>query len=428
MENENYLNAINLITSREKFHICLGLDRISKMLELLGNPQDRLNIIHVAGTNGKGSVCAILSSILTAAGFKTGLYTSPHITEYTERIKINNRDISKTDFAYLITDISAIASEHDIYLTEFEILTTAAYKYFADKETDICIIETGLGGRLDATSAINTNLLSVITSISLDHTDRLGDTIEKIAYEKAGIIKTNAPVLISAENKGFHTIEQIAKEKNSPVLTPQNSVELCFENGKNYAVVHNKKYAFNLLGLWQKENLELALGAIDYLKNAKYGHCFDIPDSAVQKGLETVSWICRMQYIPKYNILIDGTHNPDGARVLRQSLDYYFPEKKRVWVYGSLTTKDYKTVMQTLFNRQDEVYFYDFDYPNAVSFKELQNNTDSICSPIGLRELEYLSQENKQALIIISGSFYMIGQILKKSNFLQNIAESVNIY
>lgn len=234
--------------------------------------------------------------------------------------------------------------------------------------------------------------------------------------------------MISAENKGFHTIEQIAKEKNSPVLTPQNSVELCFENGKNYAVVHNKKYAFNLLGLWQKENLELALGAIDYLKNAKYGHCFDIPDSAVQKGLETVNWICRMQYIPKYNILIDGTHNPDGARVLRQSLDYYFPYKKRVWVYGSLTTKDYKTVMQTLFNRQDEVYFYDFDYPNAVSFKELQNNTDAICSPIGLRELEYLSQENKQALIIISGSFYMIGQILKKSNFLQNIAESVNIY
>ena len=146
MENENYTNAINLLTSREKFHICLGLERVSKVLERLGNPQDSLNIIHVAGTNGKGSACAILSSILTAAGFKTGLYTSPHIIEYTERIKINNRDILQNDFSDLIFEISTLAKENNIYLTEFELLTVCAYKYFSDKETDICIIETGLGG------------------------------------------------------------------------------------------------------------------------------------------------------------------------------------------------------------------------------------------------------------------------------------------
>lgn len=423
MENANYEKAINLITSQEKFHICLGLERILKVLEFLGNPQEKLNIIHVAGTNGKGSTCAILSKILTCAGYKTGLYTSPHILEYTERIKINQKNISKTDFADLITEISILAKINGIYLTEFELLTAAAYKYFADKETDICVIETGLGGRLDATSAISKNLLSIITSISLDHVDRLGDTIEKIAYEKAGIIKSGYPVLISSQNKGFKTVKNIANEKNSVVLTPQKSVELFYENKKNYAVYDNKKYEFNLLGLWQKENLELVFEAINYLNQNGY----EISPAAIIKALKEVNWVCRMQYIPRFNLLIDGTHNPDGARVLRQSLDYYFPETKRVWIYGSLQTKDYKKVMSTLFRQEDEVYFYNFEYPNSVPFKILKESVPSGL-PINMRELEYLIAENKQSLIIISGSFYMIGQILNSSSILQNIAELVNIY
>ncbi len=423
MENENYQKAINLITSQEKFHICLGLDRILKVLELLGNPQEKLNIIHVAGTNGKGSTCAILSKILTCAGYKTGLYTSPHILEYVERIKINQRNISKTDFADLITEISILAKINGIYLTEFELLTAAAYKYFADKETDICIIETGLGGRLDATSAISKNLLSIITSVSLDHVDRLGNTVEQIAYEKAGIIKEGYPLLISQDNKGFDTVQKIAREKGSIVLTPQNKVELSFENQKNYAIYNGEKYEFNLLGLWQKENLELVFEAVNYLNTNGY----EIYRDALKKALKEISWACRMQYIPKFNLLIDGTHNPDGARVLRQSLDYYFPDKKRVWIYGSLTTKDYKKVMSTLFRPEDEVYFYNFDYPNSVPFEKLKE-IFSEGLPLNMRELEYLITENKRSLIVISGSFYMIGQILNSSNLFQNIAELVNIY
>lgn len=423
MENENYQKAINLITSQEKFHICLGLDRILKVLELLGNPQEKLNIIHVAGTNGKGSTCAILSKILTCAGYKTGLYTSPHILEYVERIKINQRNISKTDFADLITEISILAKINGIYLTEFELLTAAAYKYFADKETDICIIETGLGGRLDATSAISKNLLSIITSVSLDHVDRLGNTVEQIAYEKAGIIKEGYPLLISQDNKGFDTVQKIAREKGSIVLTPQNKVELSFENQKNYAIYNGEKYEFNLLGLWQKENLELVFEAVNYLNTNGY----EIYRDALKKALKEISWACRMQYIPKFNLLIDGTHNPDGARVLRQSLDYYFPDKKRVWIYGSLTTKDYKKVMSTLFRPEDEVYFYNFDYPNSVPFEKLKE-IFSEGLQLNMRELEYLITENKRSLIVISGSFYMIGQILNSSNLFQNIAELVNIY
>lgn len=426
MENENYTKAINLLTSQEKFHICLGLERVSQVLELLGNPQERLNIIHVAGTNGKGSTCAILSAVLTAAGFKTGLYTSPHILEYTERIKINGRDILQSDFADLIFEVSKLAKENNIYLTEFEILTVCAYKYFADRDTDICIIETGLGGRLDATSVISKNILSVITSISLDHVDRLGDTIEKIAFEKAGIIKDCCPVLLSAGNRGYNTISNVAKEKNSTVISAGYRVELSFEKNRNYALYNGKKYEFNLLGLWQGENLELVFETVNYLRLQG----FDIPEKAVEQGLKTVNWMCRMQYIPKYNVLIDGTHNPDGARVLRESIDYYFPDKKRIWIYGSLITKDYPKVMQTLFRKDDEVYFYNFDYPNAVCFDELCKNVNLNIMPskINLKELEYLSIENNRSLLVLSGSFYMLGQILKKSSFFQNIAKVVNIY
>ena len=422
METE-YQKAVNLITSREKFHICLGLERISKALELLGNLQDNLKIIHVAGTNGKGSVCAILSKILTSAGYKTGLYTSPHILEYTERIKINQRNILKSDFADLIDKVSKVAKTNDIYLTEFELLTAVAFKYFADKEVDICILETGLGGRLDATSAIKSNLLSIITSISLDHTDRLGDTIEKIAFEKAGIIKPNEPVLVSKDNKGYATIEKVAMEKNSELISPASKVELSFEDGKNYAIFDDKKFEFGLLGLWQSENLELVIEAVKYLNKIGY----EISENALKLGLKDVFWMCRMQYIPKYNLLIDGTHNPDGARVLKDSIDYYFPDKKRVWIYGALTTKDYKSVMNTLFDlNKDEIFFYDFEYKNSAKFDEL-NDIVKVAKPIKQKALEYLVCENKEKLIIISGSFYMIGDIFNSSSFFQNIAELVNI-
>jgi dihydrofolate synthase/folylpolyglutamate synthase len=269
-----------------------------------------------------------------------------------------------------------------------------------------------LGGRLDATNAIKSNIASIITSISLDHTDRLGNTIEQIATEKAGIIKNGSATIIAKDNQGYSVIEKIAKSQNSKISTPQNPIILNYENKKNYAIYNEKKYEFNLLGLWQQKNLELVFSCIEYLKSID----FSIEEQAITKALKTVSWPCRMQYIPKYNLLIDGTHNPDGAKVLKESLDYYFPNQKRIWVYGSLNTKDYKSVMQTLFQPNDEVYFYNFQYPNSVSFEDL-HNTINKGRLINQRELEYFITENKNSLIIISGSFYMIGNILKSENF-----------
>ena len=185
---DKYSKIEKLLLKQGKFYISLELDRIKAVLALLGNPQNKLKIIHIAGTNGKGSVCAMLNQILISAGFKVGLYTSPHLIKYNERIKINNNNISDDDFYELVLKITEIAEKNDIYLTEFEILTAVMYKYFADNNVDYAVIEVGLGGRFDATNIIEIPILSIITSISFDHTERLGDTIEKFRTTSGTII------------------------------------------------------------------------------------------------------------------------------------------------------------------------------------------------------------------------------------------------
>lgn len=406
--SENYQKAIDILTSQGKFHICLGLDRVSKVLDLLGNPQNNLKIIHVAGTNGKGSVCSILANILHKSGYKTGLYTSPHLLDYTERIKIDNKDIQKEIFAKYISEICEIADLNNIHLTEFEILTVAAYKYFFDEKVDIAVIETGLGGRFDATNAISTDILSIITSLSIDHIDRLGDTIEKIAFEKAGIIKQGSDVVICDENPGYSVVSEVAKSQSAKINTPKNKIKLLFENGVNYALINCKKYEFSLLGLWQKDNLELVIEAVELLKNKGY----IISDDSVKKGLKTVFWPARMQFLKEKNILIDGAHNIDGAKHLLKSLEYYFPDKKRVWIYGSLNTKEYPKIASLLFKSGDEVLFYEFSNKNSVRFEDIKKYIKNEIKVKNISKAEnILNYYNKDCLTIISGSFYMIGEI-----------------
>ena len=190
----NYEDAVKLLTSQGKFYIELGLERISRILDILGNPQDKLKCIHIAGTNGKGSVCAIIESVLKETGMKVGLYTSPHIFDYTERIKISGNEISKNDFANYVEKICSIADKNNIYLTEFEILTAVMFEYFADNSVDVVVLETGLGGRFDATNVIKSNLCSIITHIDFDHTERLGKT--KSLSKKQELLKKIVPLLL----------------------------------------------------------------------------------------------------------------------------------------------------------------------------------------------------------------------------------------
>ena len=376
----NYTEAIEKLTSRGMFYIELGLERIQKALEILGNPQDDLKCIHVAGTNGKGSVCTMLESVLREAGYKTGLYTSPHIYDYTERIKINGIDISKEDFAALFEEVSEI----NIHLTEFEVLTIIMFLYFQRNNVDIVILETGLGGRFDATNVIKKNLCAIITQIDLDHTERLGNTKEKIAFEKAGIIKPNCPVITSM---GYESIRDRADELNAMLVFVSPFVPPDFIE------------ALSLKGLHQAENLALVLTTINYLfKN--------IDEETIKRGLSKVKNPCRFEYFKEKNLIVDASHNPNGIQALRNNLDYYFPNENRRFVFGCLKNKDYEKMMKILFQEGDEVYLNGFDYPNACSFETLKENC-----PVPAEKYTDEVKLTPEKLNIICGSFYMIGKL-----------------
>lgn len=383
----SYENAIKILTSQKVFLIKLGLERMYKILELLGSPQDNLKCIHVAGTNGKGSVCAIISSILTNEGYKTGLYTSPHIYDYTERIKINNKDIDKKAFAEYFFKITNLASENNINLTEFEILTAIMFKYFDDNNVDVVVLETGLGGRYDATNVIKSNLCSIITHIDLDHTERLGNTKSEIAFEKAGIIKPNCPVFTS---EGYEAIKDRADACGSlfSLVTP-------LENIENLA----------LKGTCQRENLSLALAAVRFLFPK-------INEENIQNTLKTIYHPCRFQICNK-NLIVDASHNPNGAMALRESLDLYYPNEKRVFIFGCLRNKDYKKMMDILFTPEDEVYFYHFSHKDSCTISELKKH-----SPIPSKEFKSLDELPDNVLKIVCGSFYMINEIVPRSLLL----------
>ena len=384
----NLEDAVALLTSKDKFYINLGLERISQILELLGNPQDKLDCIHIAGTNGKGSVCAIIATILQEAGMKVGLYTSPHIFDYTERIKINYNDISQSDFVNYIEQISNIADNNKIHLTEFEILTAVMFKYFADNNVDVVVLETGLGGRFDATNVIKKNLCSIITHIDLDHTERLGNTKSKIAFEKSGIIKPNCPVFTC---EGYEEIKDRADECNSlfVLVTP------C-ENTEN----------LSLKGTCQVENLSLALAAVRYLFPK-------ISENSIQNALKDVKHPCRFQ-ICREDLIVDASHNPNGAMALKESLDLYYPDKKRCFVFGCLNNKDYKQMMKIIFSKNDELYFYHFNHKNSCSIEELQ--ATCIYPSKTFTRLDNLPNDR---LKIICGSFYMLNEIIPRSLILQ---------
>jgi len=376
----NYTETIEKLTSSGMFYVDLSLDRIKSALEKLGNPQDSLKCIHVAGTNGKGSTCAMLDSILREAGYKTGLYTSPHIFDYTERIKIDGQDISQDVFAKYFKKINDL----NIHLTEFEILTAIMFLYFYENNVDIAILETGMGGRFDATNVIKENLCAIITQIDLDHTDRLGKTKDEIAFEKAGIIKPKCPVITSM---GYEEIRDRADELDSMLLFTSPFVQQDFVE------------SLALKGLHQIENLALVITAINYLFK-------DIDENTIKNGLKKVKNPCRFEFIPEKNMIIDASHNPNGIKALRENLDYYYPNQPRRFVFGCLKNKDYESMMNILFKEDDEVYLNEFDYPKACSFEDLK-----LVCPI--KALKYTGQDlTPDKLNIICGSFYMISDLI----------------
>ena len=349
-------NAIDRIGEFLKFGSVLGLERMNVLLEKLGNPQNELKVIHVAGTNGKGSICRYIYEVLEAGGYKTGLYTSPFIEVFNERIEFDHNYISDNDLE-TCTDIviekagEMVAEGHDSP-TEFEITTAVAFVYFKMKQADYVVLEVGLGGSGDSTNVISKPIATVIASISLDHTDRLGNTIAKIAAEKAGIIKECCPIITSATNpEALEVIREKATEKHAPIYYSKdgkyNVLDESLHGCKFEAVPKISEDCGDLasyelqIGMLGRHQIENAMAALTTILVARNNGDIEVSDEAIKEGFKNAKHIGRFE-IMKENpyVIIDGAHNADGSRALRQAVERFFPNKKIQMVVGMLADKD----------------------------------------------------------------------------------------
>lgn len=414
----SYQQAIRELASQRKFHIKLGLERVSELLAILGNPHQEVEYIHVAGTNGKGSTCCMLASVLKEAGYTVGLYTSPHLIDYTERMKVNGIDISKGEFAEVFSYVLEKAEQADIPVTEFEILTVMAFEWFKRQNVDFAVLETGLGGRLDATNVVKP-VLSVITSIDIDHADRLGDTIEQIAFEKAGIVKNSVPVVVSSHTRGLNAVCERAEQINAQVcIVDEMRVASDYNGIKPVYAIGDAYYKCGLGGVWQRQNVALVLESVAVLRSSG---CV-VSETALKAGIANASWPARFQYFEDIDILLDGAHNPAGARLLKQSLDRCFPDRPRIWVYSSIGTKDYCSVMRELFSPDDIVVFTKSGMGSAVEPSILKEECEklhmlqTIYTAEGISNALSLRREYSKRLCIIAGSLYTAGEFLTSYN------------
>ncbi|MTF38556.1 bifunctional folylpolyglutamate synthase/dihydrofolate synthase [Cyanobacterium aponinum] len=408
----------DLLQPFQRFGINLGLKRIKNLLALLDNPQEKVPIIHVAGTNGKGSVCAYLSSILTASGYKTGRYTSPHLVNWTERICLNEKPIEEDILIAILEKIRSVINPNDPECpTQFEVITAAAWLFFANSEVDVAVMEVGLGGRLDATNVCDRTLVSIITSISREHWQRLGDTLSKIATEKAGVIKEKCPVVVgSLPEEAVGVVKNRAEELNAPTIWVESAQKL-FPNQAEYEGVN---YPLALGGDIQLQNSAIAIATIKILQEKGW----QIPTSAIEEGMKNTRWRGRIEWVKwqKRDLLIDGAHNVASAEVLRQYVDTL--HKPTTWVMGMLNTKDHEGIFKQLLRPEDQLHLVPVpDHSTAEpeelailaktiqpQLKQVQTYGDLFTALDSVTN----NQETATTSIVLCGSLYLLGYFLSK--------------
>lgn len=366
-----YDEAIKYIHGVSNFFCKPGLDRIRELCSALGNPQDSLKFIHITGTNGKGSTCAMLDSILRAAGYKVGLYTSPFIKEFNERMRVNGENISNERLAILTKRVKALAEKMSDSPTEFELITAIAFEFFKEEKCQVVILEVGMGGRLDATNIIPTPLLSIITGIAIDHTAFLGDTIEKIASEKAGIIKEDSVALWGGENSDAEAIIKAECDIKQTILckTDYSKLKIASQDlsGTVFSYRGRQNLRIPLLGSYQPKNAAIVLDAIDNLS----GIGLRVGEEAIREGLLSAKWPARFEIIDRDPLVIfDGAHNPQGIAVAVSSIKQYFGNQKVVIVSGVLRDKDYSTIAESLSQVASYVFTITPDNPRALPAEE----------------------------------------------------------
>ncbi|MDE6035681.1 MAG: bifunctional folylpolyglutamate synthase/dihydrofolate synthase [Ruminococcus sp.] len=411
-----YNEYIKYLKKSRRRGIKLGLERISGLLEKLGNPQEKTKIIHVAGTNGKGSFCAMMSAILTEAGYRTGNFSSPALTGVTDYFRIDCQEISEEDFTGIMDIVYPVCESMTDKPTEFEILTAVAFLLFEHKNCDIAIVECGMGGDTDSTNIITAPVLSVITNVRKDHTAVLGNTIEEIASHKAGIIKPDCPVFFGGYDIP-DIIPKTAHEKNAELFTNDNSeikscypAPICSLSGTSF-MYKGFQINLSLIGVHQFENAVNVLNCIEILK--KNG--LEIPYSAIKSGFAGVKWHGRFEILRQNPpVIFDGSHNPDGVEYLSQTLQYVFGKQKVVFLIGVMADKDYTCYADILREHIDTVFTVTPDNPRSLDCRYLasafaKNGVPPLAFPefkTGIKIAYTYAKKNNLPLIAM-GTLYM---------------------
>ena len=394
-----------------------GLERVSELLNLLGNPQRGLRFIHVTGTNGKGSFCAMTDAILRAAGYRSGLFTSPYIVRFNERMRVGGKPIGDAELAEILSEIKPVVETMEDRPTEFELITAAALLWFSRVGADPVVLEVGMGGRLDATNIITDPLLSVITGVSLDHTAILGDTVEKIAAEKAGIIKPGVPVLWCGDNPAAGAvIERVAKERGSELYRPGAKISnpafsldgTVFDSGRM------KGLRLSLLGEYQLKNVKNVISAARILSERG----LKTTGRALRRGLQNVAWPARFELLSRDPVVIyDGGHNPEGVCAALESVKRYFGGRA-VFINGMLADKDYKSCTRMIGSQAERVFCVTPPGPRALAAASLADcylESGVRAEPCGsYREAVAKAAEyarGNRLPVIILGSLYMYAEM-----------------
>lgn len=425
----DYSLTRNLRYSAEKFN----LSRMAAFMGLLSNPQNNYKVIHVAGTKGKGSTSAMLTSILSSAGYKTGFYSSPHMIEFNERIRIGDQQISKQKLVDLVDELKPFVAQVE-ELTTFEITTGLAFQYFSEEKVDLAVIEVGMGGRLDATNIVSP-ILSVITSISHDHMKVLGTTLSQIAGEKAGIIKAGVPVIVSPQKKAAEeAIRAVATARGAPILPADQlfqikrsdySLEGQYFSLRSLAMAINVQldnveatergdFFIPLIGDHQLENARSAYICVQALRQKG----FRISENQIEEGFKNIQWPGRMEVI-SHNplIIVDGAHNRDSFRKFKATVDTYLPGKKRLLIFGASEDKEVELMLEIIQTSIDELIITRAQHPRALEGEKIA----AIAGKLGMKfiitdsveiGLEQATQDyTEDSVILAAGSIFIAGAV-----------------
>ncbi|MEO5956621.1 MAG: folylpolyglutamate synthase/dihydrofolate synthase family protein [Nitrospiraceae bacterium] len=414
-----YLSAVTFLYRLQKHGIKLGIETMTALMGRLGMPQTKYRTLHIAGTNGKGSTAAMTAAMLQAAGYRVGLYTSPHLVEFRERIRVNGEMIAESRVTQLTEQLQSVC-QPDLSPTFFEYTTAMAFQHFADSGVEVAVLEVGLGGRFDATNVV-TPLACAVTTISLDHQEYLGTTVSSIAFEKAGIIKQGVPVVLGRlDDEAWRTIEQVARERQAPVFRLEEDFRTEGKGPENFSYrgmgLHYDGLACALEGQHQLDNAACALALLD----AAAPQGIAVTAEAVRAGLRAVDWAGRLEVVDHDpTILLDGAHNPAAARVLAHYLTQSgrsHPSRPVVLVLGMMRDKDHRGFVEPLKGLVDEVVLTQADLPRSFTAQELRATLDGllphshVMSSLGDAMALARQLATPEGLVCVTGSLMLVGE------------------